>query len=184
MISLTLPRDNDDKNRVISMACDYTDEQLIETGLLPPASILTADTATLLIRRKGRPIGLLSTATGQNPDTTLRSEIHGIYLEPRWRRKGYAAAVLTEFTMAAPYPAFLRGPLPDQLSALAKALDIPTEDVNDICMLNMVTEAFRNTVICEHQMDTCRMCLSGELRHHFTAAYTAMAAQLEGDTGE
>lgn len=183
MISLTLPLTSDDKNTVISMAGDYIDEQLIETGLLPAASPITADTATLLIRRKARPVGLLATATGKDPATgDFRSEIHCIYLEPRWRRKGMAAAALTEFVMAAPYQAFLRGPLQDSLSRTAEALGIPTEDTNDVCMLSMVTEAFKNTVICEHQMDTCRMCMSGEIRRHLTQAYDAMAAQLEGTT--
>lgn len=182
MISLTLPQTSDDKNLVISMACDYTDEQLTRTALLPPASVLTADTATLIIRRKQRPIGLLATATGQNPDGTLRSDIHGIYVEARWRHKGYAAAVLAEFVMAAPHPAFLRGPLPDTLTRLAKALDIPTEDVNDICMLPMVTAAFKNSVFCEHHLDACRMCLSTVLRRHFTKSYNAMAARLEEST--
>lgn len=183
MIYLTPPATSEDRTLVIDMACDYTDEQLHRTGKLPSASILTADTLTLIARKDARagsrPVGLLATATSTAPEDGPYSEIHALYVHPKWRGKGICAAMIAEFCLAAPYQGYLRGPMPPAMQEIAEALGIPHADVNDVCMLDMVTSAFLNTVGCTHAPEPCRSCVHSSLRRHLTQAYDAMYAQLD-----
>ena len=188
MISLTVPTTRDDRSLVIEMAADYVEEYLHEHGTLPPSPLLTLDTLPLIIRRNGRPVGLMSMATGDAEDGSERSEIDTVYLMPRYRGRGYASAAVIEFAVFAPHHPYLRGPLDDVMAHIAQELEIPTGDHHDLCSLGMVTTAFLNTVNCthtrmiqkRHEDDPCRNCVHTEARKHFTKTYDLLAERIEG----
>lgn len=182
MISLNLPVGREDRNFLVDCACDYADEHLVDFGTLPAAPLIAAHTATLVVRRNARRIGALATAGGDREDGTPRSEIHALYLLPKWRRKGYASAAVEQFTESAPYPSFLRGPLPPSLSHIAESQNIPTADLNDVHMLGMVTDSFMNTVECTHSTVPCRSCASAHLRTYTIRAYQEFTHALEVST--
>lgn len=180
MINLHLPISKEDRNFLIECACDYTDEHLINFGTLPPAPLIAAHTATLVVRRNARPIGALTTAGGDGENGSPRSELHALYLLHRWRRKGYASAIVRQFAESAPHPAFLRGPLTPPLAHIAESQEIPTADLHDISMLDTVTDAFMNTVECHHSVAPCRSCVSVILRSYTVRSYQEFMHALEG----
>lgn len=180
IISMNLPLTREEHSFIVDAACDYIDEALLATSLLPPAPLVSESTATLLIRKGNRPIGALATATCGPPDDE-RSEIHSVYLLPKWRGKGYASRVLEEFSRAAPHPPYVREPLPAALAHSASSLKIPTGNPHDTEMLPAVTKSFKRTVPCIHETDPCRACMSTTIRTSVETAFSAFMHQIAGD---
>lgn len=177
IIEMTLPLTRGDRSFVIDAACAHIDEHLLDTGMLPAAALIMASTATLVIRRNGRSIGALATATGGQPGDE-RSEVHCLYLLPKWRGKGCASAALEEFSRASPHPPYLREPLPPALVHAARSLEIPTGNPHDVQLLHTVTESFKRTVPCAHASDPCRACMSTATRTFSEKAFNMFMAQV------
>lgn len=167
MISIGIPTTNE-HTFLVDCAADHADEYLAAHGTLPPSTLLTLDTITLVVRHNERLIGALSTATTDGPDGE-RSEIDTLYIKPKYRGKKHALHTLMAFIAATPHTPYVRGPLTGAMKHMVDTLQIDTGEDRDIFMLDMVTKAFTRTVSCTHAVEPCRSCMYVQIHQHFAA---------------